>query len=97
MCAILFLLTLVAAGALIDSGYLQAILRHSVGIADYVKIVWLTSSVGIVAGAIGSSLESEEAIRKTTYSKREQERQARNRDRAGQDSASVQPAHSRSR
>ena len=97
MYAILFVLTLVAAGALIDSGYLQAILRHSVGIADYVKIVWLTSSVGIVAGAIGSGLESEEAIRKATYSKREQERQARNRDRAGQDSASVQPAHSRSR
>jgi hypothetical protein len=47
---------------------------------DYAKLVWLAFSVGIVAGALGSSLESEEAIRKATYSKREQERQARNRD-----------------
>lgn len=80
MYAILFVLTLVAAAALIDSGYLQIILKHPVHIADYVKIVWMTSSIGIVAGAAGSSLESEEAVRKATYSTREQERQARNRD-----------------
>ena len=81
MYAILFVLTLVAAAALIDSGYLRATLKHPVHVADYLKIVWLTASIGIVAGAIGSSLESEEAIRKATYSIREQERQARNRDR----------------
>lgn len=82
MYAILFVLTLLAAAALIDSGFLQATLRHPVRASDYLKIVWMTSSVGIVAGAIGSSLESEEAIRKATYSTREQERQARNHDQA---------------
>jgi hypothetical protein len=81
MYAILFVLTLVAAAALIDSGYLHATLEHPVHVADYLRIVWLTASIGIVAGAIGSSLESEEAIRNATYSTRERERQARNRDR----------------
>jgi len=80
MYAILFVLTLLAAAALIDSGFLQVTLRHPVRVGDYLKIVWMTSSLGIVAGAIGSSLESEEAIRKATYSTREQERQARTRD-----------------
>jgi hypothetical protein len=80
MYAILFMLTLLAAAALIDSGFLQVTLGHPVRVGDYLKIVWMTSSLGIVAGAIGSSLESEEAIRKATYSTREQERQARTRD-----------------
>jgi squalene cyclase len=79
---ILYALTLLAAASLIDSNYLQSTLHHVVGITDYAELVWLTSSVGIVAGALGASLESEEAIRKATYSKREQERRARNLDRA---------------
>jgi hypothetical protein len=36
--------------------------------------------VGIVAGAVGSSLEDEERVRRATYSRRE--RQQRNRERA---------------
>jgi hypothetical protein len=78
MYVILYALTLLAAASLIDSNYLQSQLHHVVGVFDYAKLVWLTSSVGIVAGALGSSLESEDAIRKSTYSKREQERRARN-------------------
>jgi hypothetical protein len=80
MYAILYMLTLLAAATLIDAGYLQSTLGHPVGVTDYAKLVWLASSVSIVVGALVSSLDSEEAIRKAIYSKREQERQARNRD-----------------
>jgi hypothetical protein len=52
-----------------------------VGVGSYLNLVWLGSSVGIVAGALGSSLEDEETVRKATYRRRERERQARNRRR----------------
>ncbi|GAB3746913.1 hypothetical protein GCM10027598_85240 [Amycolatopsis oliviviridis] len=81
MYAILFVLALLAAAVLIDSGYLAQTLGHSVGVGSYLNLVWLCSSVGIVAGALGSSLEDEETVRSATYSRREQERQERNQRR----------------
>lgn len=81
MYLLLFGVTLLAAGALIDSGYFSRQLHHPVALGDYARLVWLTSSVGIVAGALGSSLESEEAVRRATYSAREAERQALARER----------------
>jgi uncharacterized membrane protein len=81
MYAILFVLALLAAVVLIDSGYLAQTLGHPVGVGSYLNLVWLCSSVGIVAGALGSSLEDEETVRKATYSRRERERQERNRRR----------------
>ena len=75
MYAILYVVALVASFAVIDSGYLSSQLGHPSDLTSYTKIVWLASSVGIVAGALGSSFESEEAVRQATYSKRERERQ----------------------
>jgi hypothetical protein len=79
MYAILFVLALLAAVVLIDSGYLAQTLGHPVGVGSYLNLVWLGSSVGIVAGALGSSLEDEDTVREATYSRRERERQERNR------------------
>jgi heme/copper-type cytochrome/quinol oxidase subunit 4 len=84
MYLILYALTLLAAAAVIDSGYLQSQIRRPVDVGKYATITWLITSVGIVAGALGSSLESDEAVRKATYSGREQERRRR-RDDSGQD------------
>jgi hypothetical protein len=81
MYAILFVLALLAAAVLIDSGYFAQTLGHPVGVGSYLNLVWLCSSVGIVAGALGSSLEDEETVRNATYSRRERERQERNRRR----------------
>ncbi|MFD2627247.1 hypothetical protein [Oceanobacillus kapialis] len=40
----------------------------------YIKLVWLITSCGTLAGAIGTGLESEERIRNVTYSFRQQQR-----------------------
>ncbi|MGV9293933.1 hypothetical protein [Amycolatopsis sp. NPDC003676] len=79
MYAILYVLALLAAAVLIDSGYFAQALGRPVGAGSYLSLVWLCSSVGIVAGALGSSLEDEETVRNATYGRRERERQERNR------------------
>jgi hypothetical protein len=75
MYAILYVIALLASFALIDSSYLSSQLGHPSDLTSYATIIWLASSVGIVAGALGSSFESEDAVRQATYSKRERERQ----------------------
>jgi hypothetical protein len=79
MYVVLFMVTLLGASAVIPANYMQAQLGHPVSSADYLALAWLASSMGTVAGALGSSLESEEVVRQATYSKREQERRARYR------------------
>ena len=74
MYVLLYLAALLAALALIDPGYFSSQLHRPASFGTYLKLVWLASSVGIVAGALGSSLESEEAVRDATYGKRELER-----------------------
>jgi heme exporter protein D len=78
---LLFGVTLLGAAAVISPDYLHEQLGHPVNMADYLTLVWLASSMGTVAGALGSSLETEDAVRRATYSRREQERRARERER----------------
>jgi hypothetical protein len=75
MYVLLYLAGLLVALALIDPGYFSSQLQRPASFGSYMKLVWLASSVGIVAGALGSSLESEEAVRQATYGRRELERQ----------------------
>lgn len=75
MYVLLYLAGLLAALALIDPGYFSSQLQRPASFGTYLKLVWLASSVGIVAGALGSSFESEESVRKATYGRRELERQ----------------------
>lgn len=82
MYATLYVLALLAAAAVIDAGYLRSKVGHPVGVGDYATLAWLACSMGIVAGALGSSLDGEEAVRQATYSRREAERRARRRARA---------------
>jgi hypothetical protein len=72
----LFALTIGSAAFLIDGEVFGDELGHPAEISDYLDLAWLTSSVALVAGAIGSSLESDEAVRSAAYSRREQERRA---------------------
>jgi hypothetical protein len=82
MYGILYVISLAAAMLVLDDGYLRSQLGHPIGFADYATLVWLASSIGVVAGALGSSLDSEEAVQKAAYSRREQQRRAHQRDSA---------------
>jgi hypothetical protein len=70
--AVLFVFVLVAAGAFLESGFLQSNLGHPVGLSDYMRLAWMTTSLATVAGALGSELEDEETVREATYGYRQQ-------------------------
>lgn len=53
------------------SGVLQRNIGRSVEIGEYLTLAWMLSSVAIVGGALGSDLESDEAVRSAAYSERE--------------------------
>lgn len=77
MYVLLFILTLCAALVVIPGSFLETTLDHPITLMDYVSVAWLASSLGAVAGALGSTFESDEAIWQATYGRRERERHAR--------------------
>ncbi|MET9574096.1 hypothetical protein ABZY30_00880 [Streptomyces massasporeus] len=54
-----------------------AVTRTPLDAEEYVTLSWFVASVATVGGALGSGLESDDAIRAAAYSKREQERRHR--------------------
>lgn len=62
------------AGLIIPPGYLTAELGGEAGVGDYVNLAWLATSMGMIAGAVGSSFDDSAEIRTATYSRRETQR-----------------------
>lgn len=77
MFALLFVLALVAAFLVIPPDYLSSKLMRESGPDDWIMIAWLSTSMGTVAGALGSGFADDGAVRQAAYSRREQERRAR--------------------
>jgi hypothetical protein len=73
----LYLLNLLWALFVLDPAVMGSSLRASFGYGDLFVLAWFVASAATVGGALGSGLESDEAIRAAAYSKREEERRRR--------------------
>ncbi|MDA2815000.1 hypothetical protein O4J56_30425 [Nocardiopsis sp. RSe5-2] len=84
MYVLLFTVTLAEALVVIDSSFMESVVGHPAGLKEYVLIAWMASSMGTVAGALGSTFESESAVRAAAYSERERERRERFEEERGE-------------
>lgn len=72
----LFVINLAAASFLVPPSLLLNILAHPADWSTYVALAWGFTTMGVVAGALGSSLESDAAVRQAAYGYRERQRRA---------------------
>jgi hypothetical protein len=61
----------------LDPAVMGGYLKKPLGYGDLFVLTWFVASAATVGGALGTGLESEEAIRAAAYSKREEERRNR--------------------
>jgi hypothetical protein len=73
----LYVLNLLWALFVLDPAVMGSLVRVSLGYGDLFVLAWFVASAATVGGALGSGLESDEAIRAAAYSKREEERRNR--------------------
>jgi hypothetical protein len=73
----LYVLNLLWALFVLDPAVMGGYLKTSFGYGDVFVLAWFVASAATVGGALGSGLESDEAIRAAAYSKREEERRNR--------------------
>lgn len=63
--AALLVFTLVGGLVIISPEFMEQILGYEVGFTDYLRIAWLSASMGVIGGGLGSSFDSEEDIRRS--------------------------------
>jgi hypothetical protein len=63
----LFMINLAAAGTLIPPSVFESNVQHAAGVGAYLKLAWLVASLATVGGALGSLVESDDAVRAATY------------------------------
>lgn len=72
----LFVINLGIAAFLVPSTLLTSTLGHPATPITYVTLAWAFTTMGTLAGALGSSLETDEAVRQAAYGYRENQRRA---------------------
>jgi hypothetical protein len=75
--AALYVVNLAWALFVLDPAVMSGYLHVPLGYGELFVLAWFVASAATVGGALGTGLESDEAIRAATYSKREEERRAR--------------------
>lgn len=78
--ALLFVATGTAAAIVIDTGFMSEQLGEPANIGSYAKLAWLATSMGMVAGGLGSSVDSRDDVLRATYGYRERLRRQRAED-----------------
>jgi hypothetical protein len=73
----LYVVNLAWALFVLDPAVMGGYLKQPMGYGDLFVLAWFVASAATVGGGLGSGLESDEAIRAATYSKREEERRDR--------------------
>ncbi|MFJ9594466.1 hypothetical protein ACIRS3_17045 [Streptomyces virginiae] len=76
----LLLINVVWALFIINPQVFTSVTREPLDATNYWTLSWFVASTATVGGALGSGLESDEAIRAAAYSKREQERRQMAKD-----------------
>jgi hypothetical protein len=64
------------AGLFITPDLLSKELSSDVSLADYLSLAWLATSLGMIGGALGAGLETNEAVREAAYAYRPEEQRA---------------------
>ena len=65
--AALFVLTLAAAGFLIDAGVLGETIGRPAGAGEFVALALMTSSLAMLGGTLGSGLETSDDVHEAAY------------------------------
>lgn len=71
-----FLISLLGALLLIEPSLLAEPLGRDTNAWDYVRLAWLSSALGTIGGALGATLETDEAVREAAYAHRPDSRRA---------------------
>jgi hypothetical protein len=90
----LFVINLVGGAALIPPSQFEVNIHHDASVGAYLKLAWLVASLATVGGALGSLIESDDAVRAATYASHPDVRTEDARDEAtaaDDDSADERP------
>ncbi|GAA1228396.1 hypothetical protein GCM10009676_08460 [Prauserella halophila] len=74
--AILFVVNFVLAWLILPASLLTGMLGTETGAGTYLAVAWAFTTLGGIAGALGSSLETDRAVRQAAYGYRESRRRA---------------------
>jgi hypothetical protein len=81
MAAAVYVLTVLSSLSFLEPFVMAATLGRPPTLGDRLLLAWLATGMGTIAGALGSGLDSEDAVRRAAYGYRERQR----REEIGQD------------
>lgn len=82
----LFVVNMGVATLLVPSELVSSTLGKPASVGTYLSLAWGFTTLGVLAGAVGSSLESDEVVRQVAYGYREQQRRREREDSSQEES-----------